>query len=178
MWKPMVTATAALACLLSETRAEAPKLDLDAADNLRALLVEAMPDPLVDEHSHRGGQAWLRMAWSGTGQGLRLHPDLAKTLRNDGRWWKVKASDVRLPDTLIVALRDLRTTASGPTTFIAFVSFEARMEYDQQNWDRGLRFYAASVEARMRLNLMLHCEATTRLVSNGTLLPDAIFRLA
>lgn len=177
MWKPILTATAALACLLSEAQADASRPDLAAADNLRALLIDAMPDPLVDEHSHWGGQRLAAHGLEWHGQGLHLHPDVAKTMRNDGRWWKVKASALRLPDTLIVTLRDVHTTASGPMTFIAFVSFEARVEYDQQNWDRGLRLYAASVEARMRLNLVLHCEATTRLVSNGTLLPDAIFRL-
>ena len=139
--------------------------------------MEAMPDPLVDEQSHWGGQRLAAHGLEWHGKGLHLHPDVAKTLRNDGRWWRVKASAVRLPATLIVTLHDVQTTASGQTTFIAFVSFEARMEYDQQNWDRGLRLYAASVEAHMRLNLTLHCEATTRLVSNGTLLPDAIFRL-
>src|SRR5207302_6261467 len=59
----------------------------------------------------------------------------------------------------------------------AFVAFEARVEYDHQNWDRGLRLYSGSVEARMRVTAALRCEATTKLEANGTLLPDAVFRL-
>ncbi len=181
MWKQAVAATAVLGCLLPRARADAVKLDPAAttavADNLRAVLVEAMPDPLVEVHSHWGGQRLVVDGLDWHGKGLHLHPDLEKTPKNDGRWWRVQASAVGLPDSLIVTLRDVLATAPGQTTFTAFVSFDARVEYDRQNWDRGLRLYSASAEARMRLNLMLHCEATTRLEPNGTLLPDAVFRL-
>jgi hypothetical protein len=181
MWKQALAATAAFGCLLSGARADAVKLDPAAtaglADNLRAILMDATPDPLVEEHSHWGGQRLFANGLEWHGKGLHLHPDVEKTPRNDGRWWRVKASAVRLPDTLIVTLRDVRTTAPGKTEFTAFVSFDALVEYDHQNWDRGVRLYGGSVEARMRLNLMLHCEATTRLEPNGTLLPDAVLRL-
>jgi len=181
MWKQALAVTAACGCLLPWARADAPKIDpattAVVADNLRALLVEAMPDPLVEEHSHWGGQRLVAHGLEWHGKGLPFRPEITKTLRNDGRWWRVKASAVRLPDTLIVTLRDVRSPAPGLTTFTAFVSFDARVEYDHQKWDRGVRLYGGSVEARMRLNLMLHCEATTRLEPNGTLLPDAVFRL-
>ena len=111
------------------------------------------------------------------GKGLLLRPEVEMAPRNDGRWWKVKVSAVRLPETLAVTLRDVQATAPGLTTFTAFVSFEARVEYDREKWERGVRLYAGSAEARMRLNLTLHCEATTRLEPKGTLLPDAVFRL-
>jgi hypothetical protein len=181
MWKQALAVTVALGCLVPAARADATKLDLAAtagvANQLRAVLVEAMPDPLVEEHSHWGGQRLVAHGLEWHGKGLHLRPEVEKTPRNDGRWWRVKASAVRLPDTLVVALRDVRTTAPGKTEFTAFVSFDARLEYDQQNWERGLRLYSGSAEARMRLNLTLHCEATTRLEPNGTLLPDAVFRL-
>jgi hypothetical protein len=181
MWKQALAVTATWGFLVSGARADAVKLDAaaaaGAADNLRAILVEAMPDPLVEEHSHWGGQRMAVHSLEWHGKGLHLRPEITKTLHNDGRWWRVKASAVRLPDTLIVTLRDVRATAPGLTTFTAFVSFDARVEYDQQKWDRDLRLYSASAEARIRLNLMLHCEATTKLEPNGTLLPDAVFRL-
>jgi hypothetical protein len=181
MWKQALAVTVAFGCLVPAARADATKLDLAAtagvADQLRAVLVEAMPDPLVEENSHWGGQRLVAHGLEWHGKGLHLRPEVEKTPRNDGRWWRVKASAVRLPDTLVVALRDVRTTAPGKTEFTAFVSFDARLEYDQQNWERGLRLYSGSAEARMRLNLTLYCEATTRLEPNGTLLPDAVFRL-
>jgi hypothetical protein len=181
MWKQALAVTVALGCLVPAVRADATKLDLAAtagvADQLRAVLVEAMPDPLIEEHSHWGGQRLVAHGLDWHGKGLQPHPGVEKIPRNGGRWWRVKASAVRLPDTLIVTLRDVRATAPGLTTFTAFVSFDARVEYDQQKWDRDLRLYSASAEARIRLNLMLHCEATTKLEPNGTLLPDAVFRL-
>jgi hypothetical protein len=181
MWKRALAMTAAFGCLVPALRADAAKLDLAAtagvADNLRAILIEAMPDPLVEEHSHWGGQRLVAHGLDWHGKGLHLRPEVEKVPRNDGRWWRVKASAVRLPDTLIVTLRDVHSTAPGLTTFTAFVSFEARVEYDHQNWDRGVRLYGGSAAARMRLNLTLHCEATTKLEPNGTLLPDAVFRL-
>jgi hypothetical protein len=181
MWKQALATTAAFGCFLAGARADAPKFDPSTtavvADNLRAVLVEAMPDPLVEEHSHWGGQRLVVHGLGWHGKGLHLRPEITKTLRNDGRWWRVKASAVRPADTLIVVLRDVNTAAPGLTTFTAFVALDARVEYDQQNWERGLRLYSGSAEARMRLNLTLHCEATTRLEPNGTLLPDAVFRL-
>jgi hypothetical protein len=181
MWKRALAVTAAFGCLAPGARAGALKLDPSitavVADNLRDILVEAMPDPLVEEHSHWGGQRLVVHGLEWHGKGLRLRLEVTKTLRNDGRWWRVKVSAVRPADTLTVALRDVRATAPGLTTFTAFVSLDARVEYDQQNWDRGLRVYSGSAEARMRLNLTLRCEATIKLEPNGTLLPDAVFRL-
>ncbi len=182
MAQRILATIAALGCLTPGLLAVMPLIDPNAAavnvaENLRALLIEATPDPLVEDHSHWGGQRLIAHGLEWHGQGLHFHPDVAKTLRNDGFWRRVKVSPVRLPDTVVVGLRDVRHPAPGLTTFAAYVSFDARLEYEQQNWDRGLRLYAGSVEAKMRLNLVLQCEATARLEPNGTLLPDAVFRL-
>jgi hypothetical protein len=188
-WKQVLSA-ALLACLIPAAQAGAPKLDagaaaslLDAsstaalAGNLRAVLLDAMPHPLVEDDSHWGGQRLVVDGLTWRARGLRVKAEVRKALRNDGKWWKVKASGARLPDTLIVDLRDVRQIEPGKTTFTAFVSFDARVEYDQQNWDRGVRLYSGSVEAKLRLNLAVRCEATTKLEPNGTFLPDAVFRL-
>jgi hypothetical protein len=189
-WKQVLATTAVLIWLILPARAGAPKLDagaaaslLDAsstaslAGNLRALLLEAMPDPLVEDDKHWGGRRLVPDGIKWHGHGLHVHAEVMKTWRNDGRWWKVKATGERLPDTLVVDLRDVRTVAPGQTTFTAFVAFDARVEYDQQDWDRGVRLYSGSVEAKMHVYAVLRCEATTKLEPNGTLLPDAVFRL-
>jgi hypothetical protein len=147
------------------------------AGNLRAALLDLFPDPLVEDDSHWGGQRLVADGIKWHGHGLHIHAEVMKKLKNDGRWWKVKASAVQLPDTLVVDLRDMRRVEAGKTTFTAFVAFDARVEYDQQNWDRGLRLYSASIEATMRAYATLRCEATAKLEPNGTPLPDAVFRL-
>ena len=144
--------------------------------NLRGVLLDALPDPLTEDDSHWGGQRLVAHGVEWHGHGLHFHPDVTKTPRNDGRWWKVKATADHLPDTLVLDVRDVRQPQPGQTQFTAFLSFDARVDYDQQNWDRGLRIYAGSVEARMRLKLTLACEMTAKLETKG-LLPEAVFRL-
>lgn len=164
---------------VARAAAEAPPADparAALAGSLRDLLMDVMPDPLV-EASHWGGQ---RLSPSGVvwhGRGLQLRPEITKKLRNDGRWWKVKTTADRLPETLVVDVRDLRYDEPGKTTFTVAVSFDARAEYDQENWDNGMRLYSGSAVARLHLNLTLRCEATTKLVATGAVLPDAVFRL-
>jgi len=187
-WKP-VLAAAALASLVPAAPAAAPHFDPAAASildpsasaalagSLRAALLEAAPDPLAEDDSHWGGRRLVGDGIKWHGHGLHVHPEIVKAEKNDGRWWKVRAAAERLPDTLVVDLRDVRAAGRGVTTFTAFLSFDARVEYDQQNWDRGVRLYSGSAVARLRLNLVLHCEATTKLERNGTPLPDAMFRL-
>lgn len=188
-WKP-VLAAAVLTSLVPAAPAAPPKLDAGAAaalldpsstaalaGSLRGALIEMAPDPLVEDDSHWGGQRMVADGIKWHGRGLHVHPEIIKAPKNDGRWWKVRVGAERLPDTLVVDLRDVRPAGPGVTTFTAFVSFDARADYDRQTWDRGVRLYSGSVVARMRLNLTLRCEATTKLEPNGTPLPDAVFRL-
>lgn len=190
MARKRVLAAVAAACLVSGARADGPTLNVGAAASLfdpsstaalsgglRGVLLDALPDPLAEDHSHWGGQRLVAHGLVWHDHGLHLHPEVTKTLRNDGRWWKIKATADHLPDTLVVDLRDLRQPEPGKTTFNLFVSFDTRVEYEHQNWDRGLRLNSGSVEARMRVKLTLACEATFKVESNGKLLPDAVFRL-
>ena len=169
------------ACMAAAGRAGEPALDgaVEAvlAGSLHDLLLDAMPAPLAEEAGHWGGQ---RLAPNGVvwhGRGLKLRPEITKKLRNDGRWWKVKATAERLPETLVLEVRDLRRDGPGKTTFSVALSFDARAEYDQENWDNGIRLYSGSAVARLRVNLTLRCEATAKLETTGGLVPDAVFRL-
>ena len=184
-WKRLLAAVAVVGAASSAWAGE-PKVDVGVAASLldpssaaslsgglRGVLLDALPDPLAEDDSHWGGQ---RMAAHGVvWHGVR--PEVTKTLRNDGRWWKVKATADHPADTLVVDLRDLRQPEPGKTTFTLFVSFDARVEYEHQTWERGVRLNGGRVEARMRLNLTLACEATAKLETKGKLLPEAVFGL-
>jgi hypothetical protein len=112
-----------------------------------------------------------------TGQHLPLHPHLMYTEKNDGHWRKFRVTAEDLADTLVFDLRNVRNAEPGRITFDAFLSFDARVHYEKQDWDAGIRLYSGSARVRLRVKLLLHCEVTTRLENNGTILPDAVFRL-
>ncbi len=146
------------------------------AGSLRGFLVKAMPSPLYEDTQHWGLQKPVsEIKWRG--QGFHVYPEKIIVMKNDGRWWKVRVTAERLPDTLIFDLRDAHVIEPGRMTFTAFISFDAHITYDKQNWHTGRRIYSGSVRARLRIKLTLHCEATAQLDSSGGLLPDAVFRL-
>jgi hypothetical protein len=147
------------------------------AGPLRSLLVDALPDPLYEASPGWGGTRMVAHAIHWRGQGIQVHPEIVKTPRNDGVWRKVRVRANNLRDTLIFDLRDPQYPDKARTTFTVFISFDARVEYEQQNWDKGVRLYSGSVKARMRVKLTLFCESTTRVEKNGTFLPDTVFRL-
>ncbi|HVS37163.1 MAG TPA: hypothetical protein VMS17_16495 [Gemmataceae bacterium] len=186
--KPILT-LAAWACLVPAAQAAAPVASVDLttlltpasatalAGELRSVLLDKMPDPLYANDSHWGGQRLVADKVKFHIHGLHVDTEVVKALKNDGRWWKVKATGLRLPETLVLDLRDVQHTPDGKATFTAFLAFDARVEYDQENWEHGLRLFSGSAEARLRVNLTLRCEATMKLESNGNLLPEVAFRL-
>jgi hypothetical protein len=145
------------------------------AGNLRAFVLQALPNPLFEDQRHWGLQKPVReVKWRG--KGLRVHPEVQEVLENDGRWWKVKVTASSPADSLVLDLRDVQKPEPGRLTFTAFVAFDANVEYDRQNWHEGARSYSGSVRARLRLKLTLRCEAQGRLEGNG-FLPEAVVRL-
>jgi hypothetical protein len=146
------------------------------AGSLRGFLVKAMPSPLYEDARHWGVQKSVSVVkWRG--QGIHVHPEKINVMKNDGRWWKVRVTADRLPDTLVFDLRDAHIVEPGRMTFTAFISFDTNAEYDRQTWHTGRRTYSGSIRARLRVKLTLRCEATAQLDGNGGLLPDAVFRL-
>jgi hypothetical protein len=71
----------------------------------------------------------------------------------------------------------VRQPEPGRVLFTTFLSFDADVDYDKQEWNRGLRLYSGELRARMRVKLTLHCEATTRVEGEAKLLLDTVFRL-
>jgi hypothetical protein len=132
---------------------------------LRHVLIESLPSPPYEDDRHWGAQK-------------EIHTLGGKTrLKNDGDWWKVKVTADHLPDTLVLDLRDVRQPEPGKLLFTTFVSFDADVDYDKQEWKRGVRLYSGELRARMRVKLTLHCEVTARVENEGKVLPETVFRL-
>src|SRR5262249_22099233 len=139
------------------------------AHNLPPTLYEASP-----------GWGQMRLVARGVkwkGKGVHVHPEVTYSHKNDGTWRKIRVTAENLPDTLILDIRDVRQPEPGRITFDVFLSFDARLDYEQQNWDAGVRLYSGGARARLRVKLLLQCELTARLEKNDSLLPDAVFRL-
>jgi hypothetical protein len=174
-------ASAALAQAQAPTES-APQLigdrDLHAlSGTLRALLVQHAPAVLHEASPGWGQTKRVAHGVKWTGKLLPLRPELTYADKPDGNWRKIQVSAVDLPNTLVFDLRNLHNPEPGRMTFDIFLSFDARIDYEHQKWDAGTRIYSGSVRARLRFKLLLQCEAITRLEPNGSLLPDAVFRL-
>lgn len=102
---------------------------------------------------------------------------IRKVLKNEGEWRRMVVTAYNLPDSLIFDIRKVNPSSNGPTTFDVFVSLDTRVEYVRQNWRVGIKTFDTSVKARLRIKMNLTFEATTRLESTGSLIPDVVFRL-
>lgn len=143
------------------------------AGSIRGCLVRSMPSPLYD---HR--KDWGRT--SPTARGVKwkgLRPHIMYAPKNDGTWRHIAVAADRPADTLIFDIRNLRQQEAGRITFDVFFSMDARVLYEQQNWENGIRFYSGSADARFRMKALLHCEFAWQLEPGGLFLPDAVVRL-
>jgi hypothetical protein len=151
---------------------------LDAlSGNLRGYLVRSLPDPLYKASPGWGTTKSVARGVVWRGQGLHVHPEVQGSSKNDGTWRKVRVRADDLADTLVLDLRHVQFPEPGRMTFDVFLSFDAHIDYDHQEWERGRKLYDGSTRARLRLKLALACEATARLEANGSVLPDAVVRL-
>jgi len=145
---------------------------------LRGVLVQMLPAPLFQAEFGWGKTKRAPTGLKWTGKGLDVHAKLQHAQRNDGTWRKVLVTADRPGDTLVLDLRNLQSTDPGRMTFNAFITFGARVNYEKQQWHKGLRLYSTSVRARLRVQLQLNCEVTARLEPHSdSLVPDAVFRL-
>jgi hypothetical protein len=190
--RTLLTLTALLVPAIAFTRADPPTVNRPAlpnpltllntsttdalAGNFRGALVRGMPNPLFESKRDWGRTKSVeRIHWKG--KGLHVHPEKVRQDKNDGDWRKVRLTADNLPDTLIFDLRDVQSPEPGRLTFTIFVSFDAGVVYDHQKWDEGRKLWDSTLRARLRVKLLLRCEATARLESGGTLVPDAVLRL-
>lgn len=166
----------ALAALVAAPLHAAPGLNDGTLDSfegsLRTALVQSLPVTLVESNQNWGHTKKVNeIKWHG------LHPERHEVDKNDGIWTRVRVTPINLADSMILDLRNLQQASGKPMTFDAFVSFDARMLYDRENWVSGTRVYGGSTRARFRAKLLVKCEVTSRFVKSGGLIPDVVFRL-
>jgi len=147
------------------------------AANLRELLIQELPDPLFEEQPGWGRTASAATGLKWKGKGLHGHPEVMHENKNQGTWRRVRISAINFPRSLILDIHDVRKVDQGRTQFDASMSFDAHLDATQQNWAKGIKLYNGSLRARFRVKMALRCEVTTRVESEGTLVPDLIFRL-
>jgi hypothetical protein len=165
---------AALVGGLGAAPAPQPKNLAELSKALRPLLVQIIPPVLYEKEENWGNTRMVAHAiyWH------RLRPEIRKTPRNDGVWRKLKVTVRNPKETVDIKMWDLRRHKDERQTFKTFLGFGCQVEYDQQNWESGVRLWSGSVRARLRVRAKLDCENIIRAeTKEGSFLPDIVFRL-
>ncbi len=151
--------------------ANAELADLERA--LRPLIVHAIPNVLYEKSENWGHQAKVvnGLKWRG------LEPRLQKGYRNDGRWRKTVVTPRNLENTFDLKLSKLRNLTADTQAFDVDLSMMVNVQFDQQNWESGLRLFSGTIRARVRVKTHLECENTIVLDYSKGLLPDLLMRL-
>jgi len=144
---------------------------------LRALLLTALPDPLVQQNMDWGKQRKVPNGITWKKDGLLLKPEKQEKLKNDGVWRRIKAEAVNPDKTLTSIVKNVQKPEKGKLTFDVEISLQTRITFEQQLWKAGVRIYSGETRARCRPILRLKCESTTRTVKNGSAFPDVVFRM-
>ena len=147
------------------------------AGALRGYLVHNLPPTLYEASPGWGHTAHVANGLQWMGKHLPLQPHVKYAEKNDGDWRKVRVTADNPADTFLLDIRNLQRPNPGRITFDAFVSLDARVEYEHQKWESGVRIYSVGAQGTLRVKVLLSCEATMRLEQGSQLLPDAVFRL-
>jgi hypothetical protein len=141
---------------------------------LRPIIVDALPKPLHEKSDNWGNTTMAvdRIKWR------RLRPQLVRASKNDGTWRKTRVT-ARDPSTsLEFSLSDVKTEAVDRLTFKAFAALMVNVEHEEEIWERGLRLFRDTTEARLRIKANLDLESTIRVEAKaGAFIPDTVFRL-
>jgi hypothetical protein len=147
------------------------------SQSMRGFVLTILPDPLYEKSTGWGDtdKAPSRIKWEG--QGLRSRPKLVYTDKNDGMWKRVRVTAEDPARHLNIEIKNVSPLGDDKTTFDVHVTLRAAVHYHQQNWQRGVKLWDATADARARLHLHLRCEATARFESKGRLIPELVYRL-
>ena len=172
----VVLASLYLANIPAATAQQAPTEAVLAA-SLRAFLLPEIPTPLYEKRENWDHkiETTSRIGWQG--QGLDTKPKIVKSEKNHGVWKHVTVTAPNAAQSLLVSVQNVQQVEPGRTTFEVILALPANVEYEQQNWERGLKVFSGKVKARLRVSLNLTCEFTTKIVPGKQLLPDMILRL-
>jgi hypothetical protein len=140
---------------------------------LKPILINAIPKTLHEKSENWDHQIMVPVGlkWSG------LRPEVSKSLRNHGEWRRLKITSHDLPRTLDLKIYDVKNIDAEKQTFKVFLTFEMGVEYEQQNWESGVRLWSGSVRARAQMKFDLDCENTLRVDLDKNGFPDFILRI-
>lgn len=147
------------------------------AGAIRGYLVHNMPEPLYEAWPGWGNTCNVACGIKWKGQGIGVHPEIMYKRKNDGKWGHIRVNALNPADNLVFDIRDVQNPEAGRFTFTVFLSFDARVEYEHQTWESGMRLHSGSAKARFRVKATLPCEATYRFEAGKLFVPDAIFRM-
>ncbi|MFL5341260.1 MAG: hypothetical protein ACJ8F7_14020 [Gemmataceae bacterium] len=149
--------------LISLSRAQAdPPSGKEFAEVTRGLILANMPTPLTEKEF---------------GWGRQVESVVGHKMKNHGTWRKLRVSAMSPAKTLTVDIRNLKQLDGGQTAFELAVGFDAQIDFEQQIWERGLRLYGGSSQARAKVLVTLQCEVHTRSEAGTGPLPDFVFKL-
>jgi hypothetical protein len=141
---------------------------------LRPIILDALPKPLYDQNDNWGHttMALDQIKWR------RLRPQMIKAPKNDGTWRKTRVTAPDPRTSLEFHLSDLQADGTDRHTFKAFLALMVNVDHEEEIWERGLRLYRGTTEARVRIKANLDVETTMRLERNPqSFIPDTVFRL-
>ncbi|HEV8061992.1 MAG TPA: hypothetical protein VGP68_19090 [Gemmataceae bacterium] len=147
------------------------------AGSLRALLLPQIPNPLYEKRDNWNHTIEVAGHIHWEGQGLDSKPKVVKTPKNHGLWKHVTIRSPNVAQSLLVNVQNVQQLELGRSTFDVILVLPAEVEYEQQNWERGVKLYSGSVRARLRVSLTLTCELTTKIEPTSRLLPEMVLRL-
>jgi hypothetical protein len=150
----------------------------DSLESLAAafkpLLAAAVPAVLYEKSTNWGHQELAAdgLRWHG------LRTEVKKAMMNDGQWSRVRVTSQELPRTLHINITDVRSIDAETQAFKVFLAFQVGVEYEQQNWNLGVRQWSGSIRARLQLKVALDCENVIRVEPvKNSFVPDLVFRL-
>jgi hypothetical protein len=161
----------------AKSRPVDPPSAQELASIMRALLIAALPSPLI-ENSHNWGKQ--KRVWNGLKvrtEGLKIETKRQRKLKNDGSWRRLKVEAINPGETLTLLVNNVRQPDKGRLTFDVIVALPVRIHFEQQIWESGVKLYGGTTKARCRPILALKCESTSRAEKNGGAIPDVIFRM-
>src|SRR5262245_15602474 len=159
---------------IRQTPAQQPENLAELSKALKPLLADALPAVLYEKYDNWDHQEMTTHAifWRG------LRPERRKELRNDGVWKHIVIKVRNPKETADIRMYGLKSVNDEKQTFKTDLAFGCRVEYEQQNWESGIRLWSGSVRARLRVKAHLECENIIRTESKpGSFLPDIVFRM-
>ncbi len=154
--------------------AQQPESLEELSKSLQPLLADALPEVLYEKQDNWGHTTMVThgIVWHG------LRPEFTKGPRNDGAWKHIKVSVRNPKQTVDIRMYGLEKLDEERQTFQTDLAFVCAVDYDQQNWEKGVRLWSGSVRAHFRAKAHLDCENLIRAeTKEKSLLPDIVFRL-